>query len=106
MAAESLGIGDCQFPIADLRLNSIGNRQSQIGNVQRPLEPDTVNTVEARNSQTLTVPSFLILGGAVFVFVMSKMEHIMSAAIKPKESEPGAVATGLNSLRRPHEHSR
>jgi hypothetical protein len=31
---------------------SIGNRQLKIGNVQRPLEPDTVNTVEGRNSQT------------------------------------------------------
>jgi phosphomethylpyrimidine synthase len=93
-------------------VNSIGNRQSQIGNVRRPLEPDTVNTVEGRNSHPLTVPSFLILGGAVFVFWnvrqtlvfrfdlsmnqdqrqtevcrTSKMENIMSAAIKPSKIE-------------------
>jgi phosphomethylpyrimidine synthase len=86
---------------------------------QRPLEPDTVNTVEGRNSHTLTVPSFC-LGGAVFVFGVRwqakrdtaldyigrskapsplrsagalQMENIMSAAIKTV-SEPGAVATG------------
>ena len=39
---------------------------SAIGNPQsgRPLEPDTVSTVEGRNSHPLTVPS--LLGGTVF----------------------------------------
>jgi hypothetical protein len=71
LVAESLGIGDCQF-----------------GNVQRPLEPDTVNTVEGRNSHPLTVPSFLILGGTVFVLLECPTNFSLSLRL---EHESGST---------------
>ncbi len=42
--------------------SAIRIQQSPIHNPRRPLEPDTVSTVEGRNSHLMTVPS---LSGAV-----------------------------------------
>ena len=60
IGAESPSIGDFRLPNADWRLakveSTIGNWQSPM---RRPLEPDTVSTVEGRNSHPMTVPSFL-----------------------------------------------
>ena len=59
-AAESLVILICDFAAFNSLVSE--SDQSQISNqkskIQRPLEPDTVSTVEGRNSHLMTVPSF------------------------------------------------
>ena len=64
LAAESPAAVGCEMRTWELFFDSaFYNPQSEIG---RPLEPDAVNTVEGRNSYSMTVPFPFDQGGAVF----------------------------------------